>query len=130
MGLNRKAFLVAAWAALLAILMAVMAPTFSHALAHQAGAGAGVIEVDICTASGIAMTHQMQVADDGSAPGHVASFEHCPFCQASAHMLFLPSPPVVLHVSAGAALRPALFYQSSSPLFAWTVAQPRGPPAT
>lgn len=128
MGLNRKAFVVAAWAAFFAILMAVMAPTFSHALPHQAGSG--VIEVDICTASGIAMTHQMPVTDDGSAPGHAASFEHCPFCQASAHMLFLPSPPLVLHVSASATLLPELFYQSSAPLFAWTVAQPRAPPAT
>jgi len=128
MGLNRKAFFAAAWAALFAILMAVMAPTFSHALAHQAQSD--TIEVDICTASGIAMTHQMPVADDGTAPGHAASFEHCPFCQASAHLAFLPSPPVVLHVSAGAALLPVLFYQSSAPLFAWTVAQPRGPPAT
>lgn len=135
MGMRRNTFVLAAWAALLAILMAVLAPTLSHAFDKPPGAR--YITVEVCSATGIAMTHQMAVGDaggthkpeDAPATHHAGSFEHCPFCQTGSSPLVLPSASFRLPLPADGERHPPLFYSASAPLFAWTAAQPRGPPA-
>jgi hypothetical protein len=125
--MRRNRFVTAAWAALLAILMAVLAPTLSHAFAKPGGTR--YITVEVCSATGIAMTHQMAVDDEGSMPASDHGFEHCPFCQTGSSPLVLPSASFQLPVLEGSNRHPPLFYTASTPLFAWTAAQPRGPPA-
>ena len=128
MGMRRNTSVLAAWAALLAILMAVMAPTLAHAVATPGGAR--TITVEVCSATGIAMTHQMALDDGGDVPATVhGSFEHCPFCQTGASPVVLPSSSFQLPLALGAEAYPPLFYDAATPLFAWTAAQPRGPPA-
>ena len=127
MGMRRNTFVLAAWAALLAILMAVLAPTLSHAYAEPGGTR--TITVEVCSATGIAMTHQMAVDDSGGVPTASHGFEHCPFCQTGGSPVVLPSSRVQLLLMLGAGHHPPLFYSASTPLFAWTAAQPRGPPA-
>lgn len=127
MGMRRNTIVLAAWAALLAILMAVLAPTLSHAYAKPDGTR--YITVEVCSATGIATTHQMAVDDTGDVPAADHGFEHCPFCQTGASPVVLPSASFQLPVLAGADRHPPLFYSASTPLFAWTAAQPRGPPA-
>ena len=71
---------------------------------------------------------------DTSHAGHEAGgswhFEHCPFCFTHAGSFGL-APVIFLANQMGmsVALCPALFYLSPHPLFAWTSAQPRAPPA-
>lgn len=127
MGMRRNRFVTVAWAALLAILMAVLAPTLSHAFAKPGAPR--TITVEVCSATGIAMTHQMEVGDTGEPPAPDHGFEHCPFCHTGSSPLVLPSASFQLPVLEGADRHPPLFYTASTPLFAWTVVQPRGPPA-
>ena len=127
MGMRRNTFALAAWAALLAILMAVLAPTLSHAYAEPGGTR--TITVEVCSATGIAMTHQMAGDGAGHVPPASHGFGHCPLCQTGASPVVLPSASFQLPVLAGADRHPPLFYSASTPLFAWTAAQPRGPPA-
>ncbi len=127
MGMRRNTFVNAAWAALLAILMAVLAPTLSHAYAEPGATR--YITVEVCSATGIAMTHQMAVDDGGDLPAADHGFEHCPFCQTGGSPAVLPSSSYQAPLVLGADRHPPLFYTASTPLFAWTAAQPRGPPA-
>ncbi|MFL6672309.1 MAG: DUF2946 domain-containing protein [Massilia sp.] len=117
-----------AWIALLAFLFGVLAPTVSHALAASA---AQAQPAEICTSAGIqslvhASGHDVEQSSDSILHG----FKHCEFCGIHAGSFAFPSPPMlVFAVLDGHDLFPSLFYQSPSPLFAWTVANSRAPPA-
>ncbi len=125
MGMPRRSFILIAWVALAAILMAVMAPTLSHALPRHAS----TITVEICSASGLKLAHVLVIGDGDPVSPHASAFEHCPFCQNGPGALAIPSSPFQLPLPVTASLMPALFYTAPTPLFAWTAAQPRGPPA-
>ncbi|MGV3655121.1 MAG: DUF2946 domain-containing protein [Noviherbaspirillum sp.] len=145
MGMNRHCRCIAAWMACFAVLLAALAPTVSHAVnaarladtgQHEyCSAGSAEAHGGHAQASGHA-DHSTPAALPGSAPyaGHGPDgglhFEHCPFCLTHAGSFGLaPGFSITVQPEIGVALRPGLFYHSPQPLFAWTGAQPRAPPA-
>jgi hypothetical protein len=117
-----------AWIACLAVLMGAVAPVLSHAFQPAPG-GAGWVEV--CTAMGQQMVHIDGAAAEPSkgkqADDHARA--HCPYCSSHAVQLGLPpaSSPVLFVPTLHHGL-PALFFAAPRTLFAWSTAQPRGPP--
>lgn len=116
----------------LAILMAALAPSVSHALV--AFGGDGSFWAEVCSAAGIKLVkvdaNKSEAAHDNKEHHKAASaFEHCPFCSNHAGMAGLPPPSVdVLPIASGSLPHPPLFYQSPRPLFVWANAQSRAPP--
>lgn len=147
---------IAACMACFAILLASLAPAVSHAINAFRLAGANTHEhcpenIEVAESqhleTGSAGTHglHMQASEDSDHLVHVAMpsgvshtghgsesgwhFEHCPFCFTHAGSFGLA--PVIFftnQMGTSVALRPALFYRSPQPLFAWRSAQPRAPP--
>lgn len=116
----------------LAILLAALAPSVSHALV--AFGEEGSFWAEVCSAAGIKL---VKLDADKGEPAHdnkdhhkaANAFEHCPFCSNHAGMAGLPPSSVeALPVSSGSSPHPALFYQSPRPLFVWASAQSRAPP--
>jgi hypothetical protein len=136
--LRRKQLQV--WIACLAILLNALAPSISHALSRMAGPSN---MIEICSASGtrwisseVASTIAGKIpgaqfsAEEPSTGSPLHHLEHCPFCLTHAGTFALPAPLSTLFaVQGGHDLFPALFYDSPSPLFSWSAAHPRGPPA-
>ena len=109
--------------------MSVLAPTVTHMIA--AGSG-NVAWTEVCSSVGIKLVDASSVQNTSPAtPDHDMSHpDHCPFCFTHAGSFgLLPSVHVILPLVLATYPLPTLFYQSSQPLFAWAVAQPRGPPA-
>ncbi|MGK5077674.1 DUF2946 domain-containing protein [Janthinobacterium sp. HLX7-2] len=123
----------AAWIACFAILLAALAPSISQAIANaKQESGSGWAE--ICSVAGIRFVQVVQVDDvakEGSKSGGKSmQMEHCAFCSTHAGSVGLPPSPVLpLPVASGTAILPALYYQSPAPLFIWSTAQSRAPPA-
>ena len=114
------------WIACLAILLNALAPSISHALS----AGPSNM-IEICSASGTTWIAVDQATPDSSTKSPLHHLEHCPFCMTHADTFALPLPLAPsFAVTGGHELFPALFYHSPSPLFSWSAAKPRGPPAT
>ena len=131
MGMTSFTRRCAAWIACFAILLAALAPSISQAVANaKQESGSGWAE--ICSVAGIRF---VQVDDDGAADGKgggkAMQMEHCAFCSTHAGSVGLPptSPVLPLPVASGTVIFPALYYQSPSPLFIWSTAQSRAPPA-
>jgi hypothetical protein len=124
-----KRRLLSVWIAMLAILFSALAPSVSHALAARASL-AGFAE--ICTVNGVELVSL--ATGERQKPVKDALFhhmEHCAFCATHGGSLGLPPPlPVSFAVIGGHDLFPSLFYLAPTPLFSWSAAQPRGPPAT
>ena len=116
---------ITGWIAVLAILLAALAPALSHALASASGSQ----WVEICTAQG---SKWVQAGEDGAERGTPPSahvLEHCPYCSLHAPTLGLP---LVQHLAA-LPLRlshqvPLAFLAAPRTLHAWVSAQPRAPP--
>ncbi|TDN48108.1 hypothetical protein C7389_11612 [Azoarcus indigens] len=115
---------LSSWLAILAILLTVLAPGISKALAAR---DAGWMEV--CTAAGI--KHLQAGGGSPDESGHAGSSGSCPYCLTHAFGFALapvdaqswpalagPAGPLPL----AAALPPA-------PVSAWTTPQPRAPPS-
>ncbi|MGK5060690.1 DUF2946 domain-containing protein [Janthinobacterium sp. LB2P49] len=120
----------AAWIACFAILLAALAPSISQAVANaKQESGSGWAE--ICSVAGIRFVQVDDGAADGKSGGKAMQMEHCAFCSTHAGSVGLPptSPVLPLPVASGTAIFPALYYQSPSPLFIWSTAQSRAPPA-
>lgn len=154
MGYYRRS--IAAWMACFAVLLASLAPAVSHGINAFRLAEASMQEhcdeygdaayqfLETASQSDVgrhaqASAHADHVSwnaapEDISHAGHEAGgswhFEHCPFCFTHAGSFGL-APVIFLANQMGmsVALRPALFYRSPQPLFTWTSAQPRAPPA-
>ncbi|MFZ4875646.1 DUF2946 domain-containing protein [Janthinobacterium sp. Mn2066] len=130
MFVRKSKAVVVLWIACLAILMAALAPTVSRAL--TVARGDTVPSMEICSvAGGLTM---VPLKFGGQAPDgpqkSAMSMGDCPCC--SMHVATLTVTPMTLAPASGAlitGLLPVLFYQSITPLFAWTPVQPRGPPA-
>ncbi|ALK96535.2 DUF2946 family protein [Massilia sp. WG5] len=120
-----------AWIACLAILLNAFAPFVSHAMEAAAPAQA-LMEVEICTAMGMATMPVALPADDGgqSSGGKLhKAMSHCAWCAAHAAAHGLPPPMEASFVpAAGRDVYPPLYYHASRPLFPWSLAQPRAPP--
>jgi hypothetical protein len=126
-----------AWLACVAILMATLAPTISHAVAHGVSASFAVAKpmagflAEICETSG--GVKRMVVGDlqapSSSTQHDVFHVEHCPFCSSHSGFLGVPSRATSgLHLPRGHGVAPLLFYRSPRPLPVWAPAQSRAPP--
>ena len=119
---------VVLWIACIAILMAALAPTLSRAF--TVASGKAVPSFEICSvASGMSML-PVKLSTEPPDPAKGAMRMDCPCC--SMHAATLDIAPTTLAPATGeliTGLLPLLFYQSATPLFAWTPVQPRGPPA-
>lgn len=120
----------AAWAACLAIFMAALAPSISHAL--SVARGAEILWMEICSVAGPRLVNATAAQDadtPSSAPEKAMTSGHCPYC--STHAASFGLPPTVwpaFAVVVSAAVLPSLFYESPSPLYVWARAQSRAPP--
>ncbi|NVI84993.1 DUF2946 domain-containing protein [Janthinobacterium sp. BJB401] len=117
------------WIACIAIFLATLAPTVSRAL--TVASGLAVPSLEICSVAGgmnmLPTTFSTDTADTSKGSLRMGD---CPCC--SMHAGTLSMPPTTLVLASGeilTGLLPELFYQSATPLFAWTPVQPRGPPA-
>ncbi len=114
------------WLACLAMLFNAFAPTLSVA------ANGPRMYTEMCTVSGTKYVAVGQDETAGSATDSVLHhLKHCPFCMTHAGSFALPPaqlPPFA--ALGGHDVFPPLFYQAPAPLFSWTAAKPRGPPAT
>ncbi len=132
MGMTLFTRRLAAWIACFAILLAALAPSISQAVANakqQSGSG----WAEICSVAGIRFVQVVEdgTTEDGKSAGKAMQMEHCAFCSTHAGSVGLPptSPALPLPVASGTAIFPALYYQSPAPLFIWSTAQSRAPPA-
>lgn len=118
------------WIACSAIFLATLAPTLSRAL--TVASGLAVPSLEICSvAGGMNMLPATLSTDAPDTSKGSMRMGDCPCCSMHADTLSLP--PTALVLASGeilTGLLPELFYQSATPLFAWTPVQPRGPPAT
>ena len=117
------------WIACIAIFLAMLAPTVSRAL--TVASGLAVPSLEICSvAGGMTMLPATLSTDAPDTSKGSMRMVDCPCC--SMHAATLDIPPTSLVLVSGeilTGLLPLLFYQSATPLFAWTPVQPRGPPA-
>jgi hypothetical protein len=119
-----------AWIALLAFLFGVLAPAVSHALGPSPGQPKFT---EICTSKGVKFVADTAAHHQGhpASTSPLAGSGHCDYCSTAAPSLaFLPQSDVVIAHLPGPDSFPTLFYQSPKPLFAWTLAKSRAPPAS
>jgi hypothetical protein len=112
------------WIAVLAILLASLAPSLSHALASATGTN----WIEVCTTQG---SKWIAAGEDGSerAPASAHVLEHCPYCSLHAPGLALPpANDATLLPSRLAHEVPLAFLAAPRTLHAWVSAQPRAPP--
>ncbi len=114
------------WLAVVATLMATLAPSIASALS----ASSGNDWASVCSAA--------DASDGGSGAtgtglpdptGHLHAFEHCPYC--AMHSDFAPPPPsqsLAANAPVAFAERPAAFLDAPRPSWIWSAAQPRAPP--
>ena len=119
-----------AWVTCWAILLGALAPGVTSAMALRAASGAAWTEV--CSATGSKWVQGApEEAPTRSAPapsGHDGG--HCKHCLLHHPSAALPAAPQAgAPFVASGHLLPALFFAAPRPLFAWTSAHPRGPPA-
>jgi len=118
--MNRTTRGLAAWLAIVAMLLATLAPAVSHALASGSD---GTIE--ICSVDG----PRTISSPDAPAPLPHNALEHCPYCFTQANSVALPSAPLPMFgapsgpLAAVAAIAPARPARTV-PL----AARPRAPP--
>ena len=126
MQFNRPLRALTSWIAVLAILMAALAPTISHALGSKASAN----WIDICSSVG-AKWVQPNAEPTGKAPNPAAAhvFDHCPYCSLHANATGLPPTSVTLALPLVFGDEfPIAFLAAPRTLHAWVSAQPRAPP--
>ncbi len=126
MRLDRTPRVLTSWIAALAILMAALAPSISHALSAKNGASL----IEVCTSLG-AKWVQLDGSSTDQAPvsGEVHSLEHCPYCSLHANAVAIPTKPVGLPLAISPSDHaPAAFLAAPRTLYAWASAQPRAPP--
>lgn len=123
MRLRRPARLVATWLATLALLLAALAPTLTHALA---GTKAAAAWIEVCSAEG---SRWLPAADHDGGRTSAHTLEHCPYCSLQSDLPLLPpAPPLALPPALAAMPVRAAFLSASRTLHAWATAQPRAPP--
>ena len=106
-----------------AVLLMVLAPTLSRALSSESSSP--TFWMEICSA------YSGKKADaPASGNEQLAASAACPYCVMHADVL-TPAPGVAVNetVFTISRLLPRLFYRAPQPLFAWTVALSRAPPA-
>lgn len=122
--LRRAHRLAVSWIALVAVLMASLAPALSHATGRSDFAN----WTQVCTAAGTAPV----AAGDGTVPHDPAALhglEHCPYCGLHVDAFPVPSAPPTVHAPMPLGdIVPAAFLHADETLGVWRSAQPRAPP--
>ncbi|MFY9459078.1 MAG: DUF2946 domain-containing protein [Aquabacterium commune] len=118
----------AAWIALLAMLMAALAPAISQLLQR----GSSTAWVEICRAGG--GTAWVAVGDLQSkqtpTKGQPHLLDHCPYCSLQAHALpAVPALPTVAAAPLPGFREPTAFLHAPHTAHAWRPAQSRAPPS-
>lgn len=123
MSLLRHHQRLASWVTLFTLVLALMAPTLSRAMAFVQGEVAPWGEV--CSVGDLTMDEHQ---GNPTVPvAHV--LDHCPFCSLQGAATALPPAPLaVVAVSALSHALPALFLQAPRTLHVWSAAQARAPP--
>lgn len=128
MGRMTKKWVAYAWIAGLAILFNALAPVVSQSLSLAPPAAR---QVEICTAMGIEMVPMGAAPDAPASDRFLKGLMHCAYCAPHAgSFALLPPAAFALAALGGHDLYPPLFHRAPRPLFAWSFAQPRGPPAS
>jgi len=113
------------WIAALAILLASLAPSLSHALASAGGTS----WIEICSTEG---SRWVPAGAGGSEPAPASAahvLDHCPYCSIHAPALGLPPANVPAQLPSRLAHEvPLAFLAAPRTLHAWVSAQPRAPP--
>ena len=126
-----------AWIAIVAMMVSALAPAISRAMGPDES---GRYLIEVCSAAG---THQIaltaeeaafygeQVIPAGDSEGGDATMlDHCPYCSASFNLAMLPPVDAMPAFAViGSRLAPTLCFVAPRPLFAWSPAHPRAPPA-
>jgi hypothetical protein len=127
-----------AWIAIFAMAMSALAPALSRAMGPDEH---GRYLVALCSAAGVewvelsaeeaAFYGETGAVSSESGPAQsVPSLDHCPYCSAQFGNALPPSPDLSPSFAvAGGAVLPTLFLVAPRPLFAWSPAHPRAPPA-
>ncbi len=117
----RASRVISAWFAVVALLVAALAPALSHAVSARAAISAS----DVCRVDDSVRGDATPAPHGGAHP-----FEHCPYCTLHADGVALPPA-----APAGSTLRldlgdglPVAFLAAPRTLHAWVSAQPRAPP--
>ena len=127
-----------AWIAIFAMALSALVPAVSRAMGPDDN---GRYLVQVCSAAGMEWVELS--ADEVASQGHAGAvntdsgsdrsslaLEDCPYCSAQFGNVLSPfadlSPSFAV---AGAAPVPTLFLVAPRPLFAWSSAHPRAPPA-
>ncbi|KRB83876.1 DUF2946 domain-containing protein [Noviherbaspirillum sp. Root189] len=135
---NRQQRHITAWIASLAILLASLMPAMSHALSLSKHAKQNTFSfiTEICSVNGTRL-HTVDASTASTALAEKTSgahtdgtgSEHCPICLTQTGAVGLPpAERIIFPIQPGATVRPALFFHSPTPLFAWSAGQPRAPP--
>lgn len=126
-----------AWIAIVAMMVSALAPAISRAMGPDES---GRYLIEVCSAAG---THRISLtAEEAAFYGELASpagdgeggdvpiLDHCPYCSASFNLAMLPpADAALLFAVSNSQSAPRLFFVSPRPLFAWSPAHPRAPPA-
>jgi hypothetical protein len=113
-------------------------PAMSHALSlsKHAKQNSFSFVTEICSVNGTRL-HTIDASTPSTAFTEKTSgthtdgtgLEHCPFCLPHAGPVGLPpAEHIAFPIQPGTTVRPALFFHSPTPLFAWAAGQPRAPP--
>jgi hypothetical protein len=121
---------LAHWIAIIAVLMSSVAPTVSQAVSlAQHGQG---ISIEICTTTGVKMTHVIDtsianVASDADESSQANG--DCPLCVVHGSYVLPLNHELSFAKPVNSNIYPQLFYQSPKPLFAWVALPSRAPPS-
>ena len=126
------------WIAIFAMALSALAPAVSRAMGPDAH---GRYLVQLCSAAGVewvelsaeeaAFYGETGAVSTESDPAPSAlSLDHCPYCSAQFGSALPPTPAFSPSFAVvGGAVLPTLFLVAPRPLFAWSPAHPRAPPA-
>jgi hypothetical protein len=116
---------ITSWIAVLAVLLAALAPALSHALASATGNQ----WIEVCTAQGSKWVQAGQDGSEREAPASAHLSEHCPYCSLQTGALGLPSAEYMARLPLRLSDEvPLAFLSAPRTLHAWVTAQPRAPP--
>ncbi len=124
MPFSRATRRIAAWLAMLAVLLGALAPGVAQALVAAQG-GSGWMQV--CSASGMVWVQSDAVDDPAAGKPLTDASRHCPWCSPQGAAGLPPEPsPVVGRTPAFEA--PRAHVRSATPALPWPAAKSRAPP--
>jgi hypothetical protein len=126
MGISLKRHL-AHWIAIIAVLMGSVVPTVSQAVSLTQNVQG--MSIEICTTTGVKMTHVIDLGIAGNTEDLAQSGEHCPLCVIHDNQALPLNLGLSFAKPVNSNIYPQLFYQSPKPLFAWVVLPSRAPPS-